>query len=110
PDAFAFTAQTNVALNTIIESNTITVEGINDASPISIANGEYSVNDGDYTSVAGTVSNGDTVKVRQTSSNSFSISSTATLTIGGVEGAFTVTTLAQDPTPDAFSFTTVTNV
>ena len=54
-------------------------------------------------SVAGTVNNGDTVTVHQTSSANFSTLTTATLTIGGVNGAFNVTTLAAT-TPVVESF------
>ncbi len=108
PDAFTFTAQTGVALATVATSNTITVAGINTVSPISIASGTYSINGGAYTAAAGTVNNGDTVTLQQTSSGSFSTLTTATLTIGGVAGAFDVTTLAQDTTPNAFTFTAQT--
>lgn len=94
PDAFSFTAQTGVALSTVTTSNTITVAGINSAANISIAGGTYSINGGGYTAVAGTVNNGDTVTLKQTSSGSFSTLTTATLTIGGVAGAFNVTTAA----------------
>ena len=110
PDAFSFTAQTGVALSTLATSNTITVAGINTVSPISIVGGTYSVNGGAYTAVAGTVSNGGTVTVQQTSSASFGTLTTSTLTIGGVAGTFDVTTLAQDTTPAAFTFTAQTGV
>ncbi len=110
PDAFSFTAQTGAALSTVITSNTITVEGINTASPISIVGGTYMINAGAYTSATGTVDNGDTVTLQQTSSGSFSTLTTATLTIGGVDGAFDVTTLAADTTPDPFSFIAQTGV
>ncbi|MCK9469445.1 MAG: YncE family protein, partial [Porticoccaceae bacterium] len=94
PNPFGFTAQTNVALNTVATSNAITVSGINAPSVIGIVGGSYSINGGGYTTVAGTVTNGQTVTVRQTSSASFSTLTTATLTIGGVAGVFDVTTLA----------------
>ena len=96
PDAFSFTAQTGVALSTVTASNTITVAGINSASAISIVGGggTYKINAGAYTAVASTVNNGDTVTLKQTSSGGFSMLTTATLTIGGVAGAFNVTTLA----------------
>jgi len=92
PDAFAFTAQTGVARSSTVTSNTITVAGIDAPSAISIVGGTYSINGGGYVSGAGTVSNGDTVTVRQTSSGSFSTRGTATLTIGGVSAGFDVTT------------------
>ncbi len=98
PDDFSFTAQTGVPLSTPIPSNTITVAGINTASPISIsvctsALCQYSINAGPYTPGPGTVNNDDTVTLQQTSSASFSTLTTATLTIGGVDEAFDVTTL-----------------
>ncbi|MDP3876580.1 MAG: multiheme c-type cytochrome [Methylobacter sp.] len=112
PDAFSFTAQTDVALNSPITSNTITVSGIDAASPISISGGLYSINNGSFTSSAGTVVNGNTVKIQLQSSNANSTTTTATLSIGGVSGAFSVTTLAAvaDTTPDAFGFAAQTNV
>lgn len=94
PDAFSFAPQTNVALNTVVTSNPITVTGINTGSPITITSGSYAINGGAYTSAAGTVNNGDTVTVRQTSSVNPGTATTATLNIGGVTAAFTVTTSA----------------
>jgi len=40
PDAFAFMDQTNVALNTLITSNSVTVSGINSPTAISIIGGQ----------------------------------------------------------------------
>ena len=112
PDPFTFTAQTGVALNTTVTSNTITVSGINSAASITITGGTYSINSGSYTSSAGTVNNGNTVTVRQTSSGSYSSTTNATLTIGGVNGTFSVTTQSApvDTTPDPFTFTAQTGV
>ncbi len=94
PDTFTFVDKQNVALNTLIESAPITVSGINTASPISITNGEYSINDGSWTSTDGNVTDGQTVKVRHTSSNSNSTDTNSTLTIGGVVKTFKSTTKA----------------
>jgi hypothetical protein len=94
PDAFSITAQTSADLSSVATSNTITVSGINIASAISIVGGTYSIDGGAYTATAGTVSNSQTVAVRQTASASYSTLTTATLTIGGVTGDFNVTTLA----------------
>ena len=110
PTAFSFIAQTGAALSTVATSNTISVAGINTVSPISIVGGTYKINGGGYTAVAGTVNNGDTVTVKQTSSASYGTLTTSTLTIGGVAGTFDVTTLAQDTTPAAFTFTAQTGV
>lgn len=106
PDAFGFVDQTDVELNALIESNTITVNGIDAAAAISVSGGEYAINGGAYTSTNGSVNNGDQIVVRQTSSANYSTTTHATLTIGGVGDTFSVTTLADtsDTTPDAFSF------
>lgn len=96
PETFSFTDQTDVALNTQTESNTITVAGINTSAAISIAGGEYSVNGGSYTNAAGNVNSGDTVKVRLTSSANHSTATSATLTIGGTSDSFDVTTLSEE--------------
>jgi hypothetical protein len=92
PNVFTFTDQTGVALNTVATSNTITVSGICAPASISISDGTYSINGGLYTSSSGTVSNGNTVTVQQTSSGSYSTTTNATLTIGGVSDTFSVTT------------------
>lgn len=113
PDPFSFTSQADVALSTLITSNTITVAGINSPSSISVSGGSYSINGGAFTSVAGTVTNGQTVAVQHTSSASNSTVTTTTLTIGGVSASFGSTTVAAagaDTTPDPFSFTAQTGV
>ena len=92
PDPFTFVDQTEVAWNSTITSNAITVSGIEAKIVISIEGGTYSINGGDYTSETGTVSNGDIVTVRQTSSSIFHTTTDATLTIGSVSDTFSVTT------------------
>lgn len=112
PDAFSFTDLTNVGLSSVITSNTITVSGISAAATISVSGGTYSINGGAYTGSTGSVSNGQTVTVQHTSSASYSTATNTILTIGGVSDTFTSTTIASgsiDTTPDAFSFTDVTN-
>ena len=91
-------------LSTVIVSNPIAVTGISAAAAVSIAGGEYAVSTdggstwGGWTSAPGTVDLDDQVKVRLTSSSSYSTLTTATLTVGGVSDAFDVTTAASgDP-------------
>ncbi len=103
PDAFAFTAQIGIALNTRVESNVITVAGIEAAASIAIAGGEYSIDGGAFVSSEGTVNNGQTVLVRHTSSSDYSTLTNTTLTIGDVDSIFSLTTL-DDTTPNAFTF------
>jgi hypothetical protein len=98
PNAFSFTDVTGVPLNTQETSNTITVGGINDASPISVTGGSYSVGcTATFTATAGTINNGQTVCVRHTSSASYSTATNTVLTIGGVPDTFTSTTAAAPP-------------
>ena len=98
PDQFQFTDITNASLSTVYESNTITVVGIDNPTPVSVTGGEYAIStDGGsswsgWTNAAGTVNLNDRVKVRQTSSPNFSTATNTTLTIGGVSDTFSVTT------------------
>jgi hypothetical protein len=91
PDAFSFPSRTNVKQLTLTQSNTVTITGINQAAPVSVSNGEYSVGcTGTFTSAAGTINNNQTICVRHTSASSGSV--TTTLNIGGVVATFTSTT------------------
>ena len=112
PDPFTFTDRTDVALNTEFKSNAITVSGIGSAANISVTGGTYSINGGTYTSVSGTVSLGNTVKVRKMSAGTYSTTKNATLTIGGRSDTFSVTTMIDpaDTTPNPFTFTDRTDV
>lgn len=92
PDAFAFAPRTNVDLSTPVESDAVTIAGINVPVPIAVSGGEYKVNLGAFTSAAGTVSAGDTVTVRLTSSDQYATSKSANLTVSGFSTGFAVTT------------------
>ncbi len=114
PDAFSFVDQTNVALNTDIISASITIAGINSPATVSAltAGGAYDVNGSGtwITATGGTVSNGDTIRLKRNSGGSFSAATNTTITIGGTSDTFTITTVAADSTPDAFTFTDQTGV
>ena len=110
PDSFSFTAVNNATAGTTYVSNPATITGISGPAPISVAGGRYRINSGGFTNVAGTVNAGDQVYAEVVASNSAGTAATATITIGGVAGAFTVTTAtANDTVPDSFSFAPVTN-
>ena len=110
PDSFTFTAVTNADVDAVVESNSITVDGINAAATISITGGEYKVASGDYFTSNSTVTDGQSVTVRLTTTENGNQTSEATLTIGGVSSTFIVTTRPDDTTPDTFSFPAVTGV
>ncbi|MBI2315908.1 MAG: hypothetical protein HYU75_02425 [Betaproteobacteria bacterium] len=92
PEAFSFDARRDVARHGVTTSNALTVSGINAPAAISIAGGEYSVDGGTYTAAPGSVGNGQQVSVRLVASSSYSTTTTATLTIGGVSANFNATT------------------
>ncbi|MEO8487869.1 MAG: VCBS repeat-containing protein, partial [Betaproteobacteria bacterium] len=94
PEPFAFTAVDYAAPSALLVSDSTTVYGINSPSAISIAGGEYSVNGGPFTSVAGTAGNRDRVRVRRMSSSTPGATASATLSVGGVTVSFDVTTYA----------------
>ncbi|MFZ5844290.1 MAG: hypothetical protein ACOY3E_15495 [Pseudomonadota bacterium] len=94
PEPFSFTAVTGAAVNYLYTSNAITVSGIDEPTPISVVGGSYSINGGSFVSTAGTVNNGDSVRVQLTSSASYSTMVTATLTIGSQSASYSVTTQA----------------
>ncbi len=112
PDSFVIDSITDAELSTSYDSNTIVIRGINTQSPISISSwGQYSVNRAAFRSGASTVSDGDSVIVRQNSSSNNSTTSSVTLTISWVSSDFSITTVAPAPppdsTPDPFSFSSV---
>ena len=95
PDSFGFGERLSVPSGSVIESDPITVTGIDGPAVISVAGGEYSIEGGAYTSGAGTVTNGQTVRVRHTSSADPATTVTTVLTIGGVNGTFSSTTASM---------------
>lgn len=92
PDPFTFIPRTAVQTATAILSNPIVASGINSPAAISVSNGEYSINGAVFVSASGVVNRGDSVRVRQVSSDYYATTTTATLTIGGVSDSFLVTT------------------
>ena len=95
PTDFNLTSVTGKALNTTAESDTITVQGLTIPTFITISNGEYSLDNGTtWKSTKSLVSNGQTVKVRHTTANSLSGTTTTTVKIGGVTKTFGSTTAA----------------
>lgn len=92
PASYSFGELANVELGKVIESRTVTINGINTAAPISIQGGEYSIAGGAYTSASGTIRNGQTVQVRVTAPSTFNASTTVVLTIGGASASYKVST------------------
>ena len=97
PDVFELTAIDNAFLSTDIVSNEVTVAGVNTAITVSIIDGEYSIDDGVYTSVEGTITAGQKIKVKNTSANALSTPTNISLTLGSLSETFTVTTRSAEP-------------
>jgi hypothetical protein len=103
PNNFTLAPVTNAALGAEVTSASVTLSGFDIAVPVSITGGQYSIDNGAFTSAAGTINPSQTVVVKLTASTAHSTASSAQLTVGGVKAAFNVTTL-PDSTPDTFSF------
>ena len=91
---FGFLNRNNVATNTVIKSNSILISGVNEPAIISISNGQYSIDGGEYTSASGIISNGQVLTLQKTSSSQLSTQTDTSLTVGDITDTFTVTTSA----------------
>jgi len=110
PVEFSFTSQNDVKRGETIISNTVTVAGIDAVYTVSITNGEYAIGDTDeFVTTAGTITVGETIKVRVTAPSGFDETQAAELNVGGVKATFSVTTEKQDTEPKAFNFNPVTD-
>lgn len=92
PNPFEFTAQTGVAPNTTVESDSATITGIDVPTTVSVSGGAYSIENSAYTEADGVITAGQSIRLRVISSPSFSSTTRATLTIGGVNAEFSVGT------------------
>ena len=110
PTNFTFAAQNNVCPNTTITSADSSALSClpSGSGSISVANGNYRINTGGYTTAPGTVSDGNTVTAQVASAATSNTPATATVTINGYDFPFTATTPTYSTTP--FSFPDVTNV
>ena len=109
PDAFSFTNATGIEPSTLTTSNTITPVGYAAQAIWSVTNGgTASINGGAYAS-SGTISPGQTITVRGTSSSSYSTTVSFVVSIGTTQSTWGVTTRAQPTeasytTPGTYSF------
>lgn len=106
PAGFNFTNLADIEPASILGSNLVTISGINKAVPVTVtgdASAGVSIRGGG-TVKSGTASVGDTLQIWMTS-GSHGQSKTATLQVGASSSSWTVTTRAEDATPDSFNFT-----
>ncbi|HEX7048101.1 MAG TPA: hypothetical protein VF275_11085 [Gammaproteobacteria bacterium] len=99
PDTFAFAALENAAPGLVYLSESQTIAGLDNDAQVAIsisgADCAYAVNDGEFRDAAGSVSNDDTVRIRSKAADGFETATSCTLDIGGVTGAFSITTGAS---------------
>lgn len=107
-DDFQFPAVTDIQLSTSVESESISVMGINVSVAVSVTGGEYSIDNQPFTSTIGEVTNGQTIRLKSTSASDYSSTQSVELTVGNLTRRFDITTIAADIEPDAFSFSAVT--
>ena len=97
PDDFGFDSNLSITTNTVATSNTVTITGLDDGTPISVTNGTYSLAGTAFTSSDGTINVGDTLTLRQTSASAQGTSKVTTVTIGEVSRSFTTKTIVNAP-------------
>jgi len=88
---FKFNDVPSASLSSYYISNSIFIIGNNVPVPISITGGEYSVNQGDWKTVAGMVNPNDDVRVRVMSSGQQNMTVSATLTVSDESDTYDVT-------------------
>jgi hypothetical protein len=83
PDAFSFIERTGVATNAWITSEGVGLSGFTMPLQITVAaNGQYRVNDGAWTSAAGQVNPGDTLRARHVSAGTAGTATETAVTVG----------------------------
>ena len=112
PTAFTFNSVDNAEISTQFESNIVSIGELepNYTTFAFITSGtaSFSVNGGPYVTSA-SVSNGNTIRMRQTSSSAYDTTVSSTISVGDYSTSYTIRTRLVDNTVDGFSFTPVTN-
>jgi hypothetical protein len=96
PDAFNFTDTTGTALNTLTTSNSVNITGITGSVNVSVSGAgspQVRVNGGSWTAGPTTITNGQSLEVRLTSSSSPNTMRSATVTVGSGSNQWDVTTV-----------------
>ena len=94
PNSFSFTDLTDQELNTLVTSNSVTVNGFDGPLTVSVSgqgNPEFKVGSGAWVTSAA-INPGDTLRIRLTTSGSYNTPLSASIFVGGVSSTWTVTT------------------
>lgn len=98
PNAFTFGSAANVERGSVQTSAAVAITGLEASATVTVSNGQVSINGGAF-GAGGTIQPGQTVQVRHTASSAFAGTVTSTVTIGGVQGTFTSTTVTEIKRP-----------
>ncbi|MBM0105192.1 hypothetical protein JM946_10540 [Steroidobacter sp. S1-65] len=104
PNAFEFQKVGNATRGSSVTSHSVTITGISAPVPISITEGEYSINGGAFTSSAGTISEGQSLTIRARVSTDYSRATVVRLTVGSATVEFEVVSEVPDYVPDSVAF------
>ncbi|MEM9675473.1 MAG: hypothetical protein AAF992_22970 [Bacteroidota bacterium] len=109
PEGFAFKTQLDVAANDTITSNAITISGLKEGgiAIASVTSGWLLVNNNILADSVIEVKNGDELQIQLVSTDQFSDTTRASVTIGTISRAFNVIT--DDYSPDDFTFANLTD-
>lgn len=115
PDAYAWTDVSNQTPSATIQSNTVTITGLEAAATMTFATSggsahQYRINGGAWNNCTGspTISNGQTLQLQMTlPASPPGASANITTTIGGVSDQWSGTISTQDKIPDQFTFNAV---
>jgi hypothetical protein len=93
PAIDSFATLTGIAPGSVgVTSNAMIVANHNPGSAVAITGGTYSIDGGPFTSAAGTISNGQSVRLRVDASSSTLTATTAVLTIESIRSEFSIIT------------------
>ncbi|MFC3681423.1 beta strand repeat-containing protein [Bacterioplanoides pacificum] len=107
PDAVTFTSLSDANPGDTQTSNAVTLTGFEGSQPVTVSGGELQINNGGWVS-SGSVSSGDSVRLRHTASSDFNTITVTNMTVAGAAFAdFSSTTRERDITPDAMVFTSL---
>lgn len=98
PASFRYSPALGVAVSSTNTSSPATIYGINTAIPVSVVGGEYAIDSGAFTSVPGTIADGQTLRLRGIASATSDTLSEVTVTVGTRTAAFKIGT-APDTKP-----------
>lgn len=96
PDAFSFTDLTDQSLGALVLSNTLNITGVNGPTLVSVSGSgspQISINGGGWVT-AGTITSGQTLRVRQLTPNAVTTAYVAAVTVGDTTDNWSVTTRA----------------